>query len=261
MSAPREEGIALKQTGHRLLFRNLAGSRFGFQFAIRNPQSAISPGRKVPPRRAASVRPETPGEAPPPVEMWLIWSATPACWTAADRVAAADDAHGAGVGHRLRPRPRCRRRTAPSRTRPWGRSRRWFWPRRSRRRRPAGSRADVQRPSSRRGSPRPARRCAPAPSASSLSATTWSAGRSRTLPAAAACCSSSRGQLDLVLLDQRVADGLPLGLQEGVGHGAADEQRVHLGSRFSITSILSETLAPPRMATNGRSGLPSARPR
>ena len=32
-------------------------------------------------------------------------------------------------------------------------------------------------------------------------------------------------------------------------------------SRFSSTSILSETFAPPRIATNGRAGLPSALPR
>ena len=40
------------------------------------------------------------------------------------------------------------------------------------------------------------------------------------------------GQIDLVALDEALADFLPLGEEEGVGHGAADQQRVGLGEEL-----------------------------
>ncbi len=57
------------------------------------------------------------------------------------------------------------------------------------------------------------------------------------------------GDVELVGLDPALADRVPLGLQEGVGHRPADQQLVDLRSRFSMTRILSETLAPPITAT------------
>ena len=62
-------------------------------------------------------------------------------------------------------------------------------------------------------------------------------------------------RVELVVLDQRLADRHAARLEERVGHRAADEQRDRpRPSRFSMTSILSDTFAPPRIATNGRSG-------
>ncbi len=84
---------------------------------------------------------------------------------------------------------------------------------------------------------------------------TWSTGSSSFTPPALALRQDVLGQIHLVLLDQRLAGGHALGAVERVGHGAADDQRVDLVSRFVITLTLSLTLAPPRMATNGRSGL------
>ena len=49
----------------------------------------------------------------------------------------------------------------------------------------------------------------------------------------------------------------PCDFQKRIRHCAADQQPVDNFSRFSITSILSDTFAPPRIATQGRSGFVS----
>ena len=63
------------------------------------------------------------------------------------------------------------------------------------------------------------------------------------------------GHADLVLLDQRLARLLPL---RRAGTCTPSRRRSgarrRASSRLSMTAILSETLAPPRIATNGRSG-------
>ena len=48
--------------------------------------------------------------------------------------------------------------------------------------------------------------------------------------------------------------------QEGVGHGAADHQRLDLADEVSSRSSLVETLAPPTMAITGRCGCPAPSP-
>ena len=65
-------------------------------------------------------------------------------------------------------------------------------------------------------------------------------------------------RIELVVLDERLADRLAQRLEERVGHGAADEQRSTRGIRFSMTSILSETLAPPRRRRTAARDRPSA---
>ena len=62
------------------------------------------------------------------------------------------------------------------------------------------------------------------------------------------------GVLDPVRLGQALADRLALGEQERVGHAAAEDEHVDLGQEVVDDPILSETLAPPRIAANGRSG-------
>jgi len=68
-------------------------------------------------------------------------------------------------------------------------------------------------------------------------------------------------RVELVVFDQGLADRQAIRLEERVSHRAADEQRVDAPRKFSMTSILSETFAPPSTATNGRSGEASAMPR
>ena len=70
-------------------------------------------------------------------------------------------------------------------------------------------------------------------SASNLSATTWSTGSSRRTCLALASASQLGRQFDLVGFQQRLADLLALRLQEGVGHAAADDERVHLGQQVA----------------------------
>ena len=64
-----------------------------------------------------------------------------------------------------------------------------------------------------------------------------------------------------ILLRQRFADADALRMQEGVGHAAADHQRVDLADRgFPSRSILVETFAPPMIAITGLVGASSALP-
>ena len=76
---------------------------------------AATPGSTVPPRNSS--------DAPPPVEMCVISSVTPALCDGRHRVAAADDGRARHARPRPSPPPWCRRRTGWSRTRPSGRSR------------------------------------------------------------------------------------------------------------------------------------------
>ena len=55
--------------------------------------------------------------------------------------------------------------------------------------------------------------------------------------------------VELVLLEQALADLVALGLEEGEDHAAADQQRSALPSRLSMTPSLSETLEPPSTTT------------
>ena len=61
-----------------------------------------------------------------------------------------------------------------------------------------------------------------------------------------------------VLLDQRLADVDALGVQERVGHRAADHQALHLADQIFEEFDLVETLAPPTMAITGCCGVSSA---
>ena len=67
------------------------------------------------------------------------------------------------------------------------------------------------------------------------------------------------GIVQPVLLDPAVANAVPHGLEEGVGHGPADDDRVGLGQQVvDVAPILSDTFAPPSTTTNGLAGFASA---
>ena len=68
--------------------------------------------------------------------------------------------------------------------------------------------------------------------------------------------------VDLVGLDERLAGGLALGVEEGVGHGAADEQRVHLAEQgVDDLNLVRGPWRRPMIATKGRLGSVTALPR
>ena len=75
----------------------------------------------------------------------------------------------------------------------------------------------------------------------------------------------SHGRADLVEafgLDERAADLAARGGEEREGHGAADQERVDpFDQRARSTPSLSETFAPPRIATNGSLAGPARRDR
>ena len=80
-------------------------------------------------------------------------------------------------------------------------------------------------PSSRRA-PRRRRSRARSVAASKRSPSTRSTGRRSSQSEPSACSSASRGQLDALLLDQRVAGRDPLGAEEAEAHRAADQDLV-----------------------------------
>ncbi len=59
------------------------------------------------------------------------------------------------------------------------------------------------------------------------SATTVSTGRSNSTPFSLAFARTFLATVEAVFVQQRIADLVALGLHEGVGHAAADDQRVH----------------------------------
>ena len=69
-----------------------------------------------------------------------------------------------------------------------------------------------------------------------------------------ALASRRLARVDLVGLEQRVADRVALGGEEREAHRPADGERVDVSSSASMTPSLSLTLAPPSTATNGRLG-------
>ena len=85
-------------------------------------------------------------------------------------------------------------------------------------------------------------------------ATMTSTGRTTRTPLLGGRRQDPPGVLDAVGLGQALADRLALREQEGVGHPAAEDEHVDLGQQVVDDPILSETLAPPRIAANGRSG-------
>ena len=74
----------------------------------------------------------------------------------------------------------------------------------------------------------------------------------RQLKLRAAALQQLLGHVDAIGLDERLSGLEPHRLEERAGHRAADDQRSTFGSSCSMTSILPEILAPPRMATKGR---------
>ena len=66
----------------------------------------------------------------------------------------------------------------------------------------------------------------------------------------------ARGRQEIVLA-QGFADGMPERGQEGIGHGAADDEASTLASRLPSRSSLVEILAPPTIAATGRVGVSS----
>ena len=68
----------------------------------------------------------------------------------------------------------------------------------------------------------------------------------------------SRAASSLSSSTSDVPTGLPMALKKVYAIAPPMSRRSTRGIRFSMTSILSDTLAPPSTATNGRSGSPSA---
>ena len=172
--------------------------------------------------------------APPPVEMWpnaVVVEAELA--HRGGGVAAADDGQPVDLGERLRRRPWCRRRTARSRRRPSGRSRTPSWRRRARRRTPSPTRARCRGRAGRRGSRRrrttvARRRPSPTELRGDHDVGRQHAARRRTRRRAARY---SWHGVDLVLLEQALADLVALGDQEREDHPAADQQLVGLAEQ------------------------------
>ena len=69
------------------------------------------------------------------------------------------------------------------------------------------------------------------------------------------------GNVHLVTFHQRLANREALGQLERVSHGAANEYGVGLLKQAVDDLILSDTLAPPRITTNGLAGDSSSSPR
>ena len=209
---------------------------------------------RAPPRRAASCPSSSSSDAPPPVERWSTRSARPNCGQRRGGVAAADDGRRRGTRRPPRRPPACRRRTARARRRPSGRSRRPC-----RRRRcvsayaPAVSRADVE--------PHPAVGHVDAVELAALGVGGEAIGRAR----------DRSGSRELAARRRRRARARA-GSTPSSSHSEAptswpwareereSTSRRRSGSRrrargsASMTPILSVTLAPPTMATSGRSG-------
>ena len=189
---------------------------------------AATPGSSLPSSSSS--------EAPPPVEIHEIRSATPASCDGAHRVAAADDREAVAVGDRPRDREGALGEARPledahravpedglARRRSAARSPRAVCGPMSSPSQPSGSVVERRRPGSRR--PRRTRRQRRRRSAGRLE-------RERVLGA------------------------------DVLGHLAADQHRV--GARAEVAAAratLSSTFAPPETITNGRSTSPSRRPR
>ena len=144
------------------------------------------------------------------------------------RVAAADHGEAVDLGDRLGHARGCRPRTAPARTRPSGRSRT-----RSARRPSASANSGDRLPG----------RC-PGPSRSAGIASAahrvvlgvgGERGRGHDVDRQHDLAAGPRQQVaagvDHVVLEQRLADLVALGLEEGEAHAAADEQLVDLGQQ------------------------------
>ena len=222
----------------------------------RSARSAATPGSSLPSRNSS--------DAPPPVETWLDLVRQPHLLDRRRAVAAADDGRGAASRRRrdrLGHAARAVRERRLSRTRPSGRSRP---PCLRRPDRVARSSARVCGPMSRRqpvGGDR--RRVDTAPASApprARSATTTSTGSVSWSPAPST--SRLRRHVHLVVLDQRLAGLVALRAEEGVGHRAADQQRVDLAGAGCRSRRSCRRLWRRRgSATNGRLGFSSAPPR
>ena len=193
---------------------------------------AVIPGSCLPSRYSS--------DAPPPVEMCeKVDSSSPRARTAAAEspppttlMPSTAATAWATCG--------CRWRTARARRRPSGRSRTPSWRRRAPRRTARPTRGRCRGPSGRRGSCRPAR-SGSAASAENSAEVTMSVGSTSV---SRVVTQEGRAGLDLVLLEQRVADVVALRLQEREAHAAADEQLVHLGSECLDDAELVRDLGP-----------------
>ena len=151
-------------------------------------------------------------------------SSRPSCADRRRGVAAADDAQALSSPPRPRRRPECRPRTAPPRTRPSDRSRTRCGRRPAPRRTPRRCPGRCPDPSGRPGSRRPTTTWVFA--SSLISVGDHDVGRQHDL--AAGVGQQPAAGLDLVGLEQRVADLVALRGQEGEAHPTADEQPVDL---------------------------------
>ena len=200
--------------GRRRVVRALGGRR---NFGI--TPSTATPGSVLPSRYSS--------DAPPPVEMWPnAFSSRPSARTAAAESPppTTDSPSTAATASAT---PGCRPRTARPRTRPSGRSR-------TPSARPASAAANAatvsgrcRGPSARPGSRRP--RTVSVSASSLISARHDDVGRQHDLVAVLG--EEPLAVVDLVVLEQRVADLVALRLEEGEAHPAADEQPVDLGQQ------------------------------
>ena len=180
-------------------------------------RSASTPGSGLPSISSS--------DAPPPVDSQLDLVGEPELVQRGARVAAADDRRRVGARDRLGDRPRAGRerrhledahRAVPE-DRPGGA--------RSRRRRRARVAGPMSRPIIPSGTSTPSIATGSA-SAEKLAPRTRSVGSASAQSEPAASSSAPGGELDPLLLDQRVADLEALGAEEGEAHRPADQDRV-----------------------------------
>ena len=207
------------------------------------------PGSAAPSRNSS--------DAPPPVDRWSNAVLEPELRDGRQAVAAAD--HGEGVGARrsaVATAARPRARTARARTRPSARSTGSVLALGDgRARTPRRSRGPMSSPIRSRGIVRGGRSSRRASAAISAAATTSSGSWIATPRSVRAPRSASRTSSNRSRLDEALADLAALGGDERERHRAADQHGVDAIDRARRSSpSLSETFAPPRTATNGRSG-------
>ena len=191
-------------------------------------------------------------DAPPPVETWLSLSARPACSTACDRLAAADDRRGRRVGQRVRDGERA-----------GGEARIFEDAHRAVPEHRAGP-ADLGREALDRSAGRCRRSSSSARDVvdrarARLAALALQVGGDHHVGRAAGSCRRGRSSSRAVAPGRLRAGSCrprgPRALRNVLAMPPPMSSRSTRSIRFSSTPSLEETLAPPTIATNGRFGL------
>ena len=212
---------------------------------LRHRSSASTPGSSLPSNSS--------NDAPPPVDSQSTFSSSPN-WRSAATESPPPTTVVPGARRPPRRPPACRRRRAPARRRPSGRSRERCRRRRSPPRRRPRVRGPMSRPIQPSGTSTPSLSRGSVVGVERAPEDQVDRQRRARTRRSAARSSASLGQLDALLLDQRVAGLDPLGAEEAEAIAPPIRIRSASSRKRSMTPILSETLAPPRTTTSGRCG-------